>query len=192
MLRYKIELNQSDSLSFLLANGDFLIIMKVLILLGGNEGDTPTIFQLAIELIARRAGRVVAVSSLYESSPWGLEAKRNFLNCVLELETTLEPEVLLDTLLKVEGELGRKRPEGIGYASRPIDIDILFIDNLVIDSDALIVPHPRLHLRRFTLLPLNELWAGWLHPVFGKTVGDLLQDCEDQGMVKLHSHSLEP
>ena len=157
MLRYKIELNQSDSLSFLLANGDFLIIMKVLILLGGNEGDTPTIFQLAIELIARRAGRGVAVSSLYESSPCGFEAKRNFLNCVLELETTLEPEVLLDTLLKVEGELDEKGRKAL-VMPRPIDIDILFIDNLVIDSDALIVPHPRSSLRRFTLLPLNELY----------------------------------
>lgn len=166
--------------------------MRVLILLGGNEGDTPHFFRKAIEIFERKAGRIVVVSSLYESIPWGFEAERNFLNCVVELETALEPETLLEILLGIETELGRKRPEGNGYASRPIDIDILFVEDFVIDSDTLKVPHPRLHLRRFTLMPLNELWTGWYHPVLEKTVGELLQDCEDEGMVKLCSQSLEP
>jgi 2-amino-4-hydroxy-6-hydroxymethyldihydropteridine diphosphokinase len=159
-------------------------MVKALILLGGNEADTPRLLQAAKELMARVAGKVVGQSALYESTAWGFEAEHNFLNQVLEVSTNLQPLDLLHVLLCIEKELGRTRSGASGYASRGIDIDILFLDDQVIDTEELTVPHPRLHQRRFTLMPLNEQWPDWVHPTIGETVKELLSRCSDKGFVK--------
>lgn len=159
-------------------------MVKALILLGGNEADTLRLMQAGIEQIAREAGKVVRQSSLYESAAWGFDAEHNFLNQVLEICTDLKPLDLLNILLRIEKDLGRKRSGSAGYASRGIDIDILFLDDQVIDTVELTVPHPRLHQRRFTLMPLNEQWPDWVHPTIGETVKELLSRCGDEGFVK--------
>ena len=120
------------------------------------------------------------VSAAYESEPWGFEAKEWFLNRVIVLETVMEPEVLLKQLLEIEHELGRERHPGIeGYTSRTADLDILYYGNRIILTDMLTVPHPRLHRRRFALLPMCEVAPDLMHPALGLTQTELLARCPD-------------
>ncbi|GAO30064.1 2-amino-4-hydroxy-6-hydroxymethyldihydropteridine pyrophosphokinase [Geofilum rubicundum JCM 15548] len=158
--------------------------MKALILLGGNIGETKRLMQMARNEMDRLAGKVTRESAMYESAAWGFEADQNFLNQVLEMTTKLKPVDLLHLLQKIEKDLGRTRSPGSGYASRGIDIDILFLDDLVMETKELTVPHPRLHQRRFTLMPLNEQWPDWVHPTIGVTVKELLARCSDHGFVQ--------
>ncbi len=159
-------------------------MVRALILIGGNGAATPRLMQAAIEQMSQLAGKVVRQSSLYESTAWGFEAEQNFINQVLEVLTDLEPLDLLHVLLGIEKDLGRKRNALSGYSSRGIDIDILFLDDMVIDTEELSVPHPRLHQRRFTLMPLSDQWPDWVHPTIGLSVYELLSRCSDNGFVK--------
>ena len=125
------------------------------------------------------------LSAAYESEPWGFEAEEWFLNRVIVLETELGPESLLAELLDIEKELGRVRhPEVEGYCSRTADLDILYYGDRVIQTPTLTVPHPRLHLRRFALLPLCDVMPDFVHPVFQMTQMELLQRCPDESMVR--------
>lgn len=154
------------------------------VLFGSNMGDKNEIFAQACLLINNRCGRIVAVSSAYESEPWGFEAEEWFLNRLIVVETDLEPEEMLRQLLEIEKELGRVRhPEAEGYTSRTADLDILYFGNRITVSDNLIVPHPRLHQRRFALVPLCELVPDFVHPVFHLTQAELLERCPDDSTV---------
>ena len=156
------------------------------LLFGSNMGDKERIFDATCTLINNRCGRIVTISSAYESEPWGFEADEWFLNRVIVLETELAPEVLMEKLLEIERELGRvRRSEAEGYSSRPVDLDILYYGDQVICTDMLIVPHPRLHLRRFALMPLCEVAPDLMHPVLGMTQIELLECCPDKGIVRL-------
>lgn len=156
------------------------------ILFGSNMGDKDAIFAQACLLINNRCGDIVEVSSAYESEPWGFEAEEWFLNQVIVVDTELDPEELLMQLLDIERELGRIRhPEIQGYASRTADLDILYYGDRVIHTDRLTVPHPRLHLRRFALVPMCEVEPELVHPVFGMTQSELMQRCPDDGIVRL-------
>lgn len=157
---------------------------KTLILLGGNQPDTQLLLAKATGLVRRKIGRVVKSSSMYKSTPWGFEASQDFYNQVLEIETYLAPHAQLNALLEIETTLGRQRKSHGIYESRGIDLDVLFIDNLIIETADLLVPHPRLHMRRFTLVPLCEHWESKLHPVLNKTLKALLIDCVDTGKVE--------
>lgn len=153
-------------------------------LFGSNMGDKNEIFAQACLLINNRCGRIVAVSSAYESEPWGFEAEEWFLNRLIVVETDLEPEEMLRQLLEIEKELGRVRhPEAEGYTSRTADLDILYFGYRITVSDNLIVPHPRLHQRRFALVPLCELVPDFVHPVFHLTQAELLERCPDDSTV---------
>ena len=154
--------------------------MNVFLLLGSNMGDRLSLLHEARTLLAAHAGAVVGQSGCYESEPWGFEADTLFMNQALQIDTRLTPMQLLSAIQRIERQLGRERttPPGV-YASRPIDIDILFYDNLVIDTPALTVPHPLLHRRRFALLPLCDLALDYTHPVLHKTISELLQQCGD-------------
>ena len=165
---------------------------RTLILFGGNFQQTQSLFVKALELIGQQMGTVKNRSALYKSAPWGFEAQTDFLNMVAEVDTILSPEQQLEVLLNLEKELGRNRKCHEGYESRGIDLDILFIDNLVVDLPQLTVPHPRLHLRRFTLVPLCEKWRQWIHPVLNKPISALLDSCSDEGVVELAHQSLAP
>jgi len=150
---------------------------EVLILLGTNLGDKRENLAKAIESIGQ-FGNIHRTSALYESPAWGYESTASYLNQVLLLQTALEPEFLMQGLLAVEQELGRERLAE-GYADRLIDIDILSIDALVQQTALLELPHPRMHLRRFTLLPLQEVHPEWMHPISGQSISALLEVCPD-------------
>lgn len=155
------------------------------ILFGSNMGDKEALFAQACLLINNRCGRVVEVSSAYESEPWGFEAKEWFLNRLIVVETELEPEEMMRQLLDIEAELGRVRhPEAEGYASRTADLDILYYGSRIVLTDSLTIPHPRLHQRRFALLPLCELAPQLVHPAFNLTQTELLKRCFDFSEVR--------
>jgi 2-amino-4-hydroxy-6-hydroxymethyldihydropteridine diphosphokinase len=154
----------------------------VYLLTGSNLGDRKKHLDGARQNMCRHAGRLIAESSLYESEPWGFVADSCFLNQVLVYDTRLTPDEILQIIRTAEAESGRIRTQG-GYSSRSLDIDILFYDNLVLDSPDLTIPHPALHKRRFTLLPLAEIAPDFIHPVFGLNICQLLDKCDDSGKV---------
>ena len=155
-----------------------------LILLGTNLGDREALLTKAIELIGERCGGVVAKSGIYETEPWGFVAENNFLNQIVQIKTELEAHELLKELLSIEAVLGRQRDENVkGYSSRPMDLDILYYDEEIIDDADLTIPHPRLHMRRFALLPLCDVAADYEHPIFKKNNAVLLEECEDTSEV---------
>lgn len=155
------------------------------ILFGSNLGDKNGIFNQACLYINNRCGQVVKVSAAYESEPWGFEAKEWFLNRVIVIETAMAPKDLMQQLLEIERELGRERhPEVEGYTSRIADLDILYYGDRIILTDTLTVPHPRLHRRRFALLPMCEVAPDLVHPALGLTQTELLARCPDTLMVR--------
>ena len=158
---------------------------RCFILFGSNRGDKNKIYAQACLLINNRCGRIVAQSSAYESEPWGFEAKEWFLNRLIVVETELEPEAMLHQLLDIEAELGRVRhPETGGYTSRTADLDILYYGSRIVLTDSLTIPHPRLHQRRFALLPLCEVAPEFVHPAFNMTQTELLKRCFDFSEVR--------
>lgn len=158
---------------------------KSYLLFGSNMGDKNEIFAQACLLINNRCGRVVDMSAAYESEPWGFEADEWFMNRVVVVETELAPEELLRRLLDIEAELGRvRRPDAQGYTSRTADLDILYFGSQIIQTERLTVPHPRLHLRRFALLPMCEVAPDLVHPVLHLTQTELLLNCPDNSIVR--------
>ena len=151
---------------------------KTYLLLGGNLGDRLSYLAQAREGLARQVGSILRSSGIYETAAWGKTDQPAFLNQVLEVQTELQPAQLLQKINNLEQELGRVRLEHWG--ARVIDIDILFYEDMVLQSQRLTIPHPQLHLRRFTLLPLAELAPNLQHPVLGKTVTELLAVCPDE------------
>ena len=160
---------------------------SVFVLLGSNLGDREHLVNQACNMIGERCGEIVAKSRLYESEPWGFKSEHWFLNQVVKIETSLSPDALMQTLLEIEKELGRDRiTPHKGYVSRPIDLDILYFGNEIIDTQMVVVPHPRLHQRRFTLLPLCDVAPDFVHPVMNKTNLQLLDECQDAGKVHIY------
>jgi 2-amino-4-hydroxy-6-hydroxymethyldihydropteridine diphosphokinase len=154
----------------------------VFLLLGGNRGDRQDILRKACNEVSASMGVIKRVSSLYETDPWGFADEMKFLNQAVELASSLSPDEILKEIHRIERLLGRERG-GEGYSSRTLDIDILFYDDQVVDREELIIPHPRLHLRRFALEPMNEIAGGLLHPVLGESIMNLLNKCEDSSVV---------
>lgn len=157
---------------------------RVVLLAGGNLGDVKSRLQRAQKLVNERVGAVLRCSHRYESEPWGFAAAGRFSNQAMEISTDLAPEEVLDAVQAIEAELGRDRAaeqrekarSGAAYVSRPIDIDILFYDDLVLASERLTLPHPLLAEREFALVPLCEIMRSRRHPVSGRTMGELLDD----------------
>ena len=163
-------------------------MVEVYLLLGSNLGDRQRFLNEATRLLQERASKVLKRSSIYETEPWGFTNKNNFLNQVLLVETSLNPYELLKVIKAIETKLGRiKKTQR--YSPRRIDIDILFYKNEVYFSDDLVIPHPRLHDRMFTLVPLNEIAPDYLHPIFKKTIRKLVNLCHDKLMVKKYGSS---
>jgi len=156
---------------------------KVFLLLGGNIGDKVGYLKKTKDLIVKNIGAIIKESSLYESEPWGFEDESIFINQVVEIQTNFEPLELLNKTREIERTLGRER-NSKGYSSRTIDIDILFYDDLIFESERLNIPHKLLHERRFTLAPLDEISPESIHPVFNITIDELLLKCEDKLRVK--------
>ena len=156
---------------------------QIIILLGGNIGNVKNTLNEAINLLGQKLNPPLKCSSLYSSEAWGFEAKEKFFNQIIEFNCELPPHDILDVAQGVEKALGRQRNNSSTYQSRHIDIDILFIDNITISTENLTIPHPLLHLRRFTMEPLMEHWAQKEHPVLNKNVETLYEQCPDHSVV---------
>ena len=146
--------------------------------LGSNLGNRAYYLQKAIFMLGERAGSVRSISPVYQTPAWGFEGG-DFLNACIRMETSLEPEALLEQLLRIERELGRERSQGKGYRSRTLDLDLLYYGTELIQSPALTVPHPHLHLRRFVLKPLADIAPQFYHPTLEMDHRNLLQQCRD-------------
>jgi 2-amino-4-hydroxy-6-hydroxymethyldihydropteridine diphosphokinase len=149
----------------------------VYLLIGGNIGDRLKHLNNAKLLIAEKVGAIFKASSVYESAPWGNTNQEKFLNQVLEIDTALKPFELLVQLLSIETIMGRERLEKWG--ERNIDIDILFFNNEIINTPHLTIPHPALHKRRFTLVPLLQIAPNLIHPLSKLNVSTMLATCND-------------
>lgn len=155
---------------------------KAIIGLGSNLGDRYDNLQKALQWLENVVAPPLAASSVWESEPWGYLSTHPYLNRVVILSTDLEPKALLRVLLGIERRMGRDRQAERATADRPIDLDLLGMEDLVVTEDgpdALVLPHPRMHLRRFVLEPLNEVWPRWVHPILGQSVVELLKNCTD-------------
>ena len=150
--------------------------------LGSNMGHRLNNLQKALFLIADQLGSIETISSVYESRAWGFEGG-DFLNLCVALSTEMKPQELMQRVLNIEVAMGRKRTREGGFASRIIDIDILYYGDTILDHEILTLPHPELAKRRFVLRPLADIAPQFYHPVLNKDTRNLLQECPDKNKV---------
>ncbi len=154
------------------------------LLAGSNLGDRKHNLATALSLIKTNCGRVKQTSAVYETDAWGKNDQPRFLNQALQVETGFTPLQLLKKLLAIEQTLGRIRDEK--YGPRTIDIDILLFADKIVNKPNLIIPHPQMHKRRFVLAPLAEIGGELAHPVFHKSIAELLDVCTDPLPVSIY------
>lgn len=161
------------------------------IALGSNKGDKFKQIKNAVDLISNSNHlRLLRVSSLFETEPKEMATQKWFLNAVVEIKTRLGVENLFKELLLIEKKLGRKKTEKNKKLDRVIDLDLLFYDQLILEKDNLIVPHPKIAQRKFVLAPLFDLVPDFIHPVFQKTVKVLLDELNDDCLVRIVNQKL--
>lgn len=163
----------------------------VFLSLGSNSGDRVGYLQQATALIGAIDNvNIVATSSFYETEPWQMNTEKWFVNAVIQITTTLNPFELLEQCKRIEKQLGRKLTQNVSenriYTDRTIDIDILFYDNQVINTDELIIPHRFFQRRAFMMVPMLEIAEDFVHPLFKKTVSQLYDELENPEMVYLY------
>lgn len=157
--------------------------VNTFLLLGTNMGDRIALLDRARKEITDDIGAVRSASPIYETDAWGNEDQPCYLNQVVEVETSLEPQALLRAVNDIEKRMGRVRINK--WEARLIDIDILYYADHVIDEANLQVPHPHLPNRRFALVPLLDIAPGFTHPVLEKTTAELLEQTADHLAVRL-------
>jgi len=151
---------------------------------GSNQGDRLDSLVKAARLIDKLVGKVIDYSVVVETEPWGFEAETNFYNQVLMVDTDFSPKDVLIRILCIEKELGRIREATTLYSSRSIDIDILFYGKEQVNDENLVIPHPRLHLRKFVLQPLVGIAPDFIHPGLNSSLAELLKKLDDNTQVK--------
>ena len=162
--------------------------MRVTLLTGSNAPDREAILQRTATLLAERVGPIVSRSRIYTSAAWGFSSEEPFANQALRLETLLTPIEVLDAALEVEQTVGRDRAQearekelsGERYASRVVDVDVMFCDDEIISEPRLQVPHPLLHEREFALEPLCEIMADYRHPQLGRSLKDIYFELKEK------------
>ncbi len=159
----------------------------VFLLIGGNIPDRMYYLHNAATLIGINIGRIVEYSPVYETAAWGNTQQPSFLNQALKVETTLSPPEVLEKALLIEKTLGRERTEK--YGARTIDIDILLFNENIVELPDLQIPHPQMAVRRFVLAPLDSIAPDYHHPITGKTIHQLLEECPDPLEVKKYVYS---
>ena len=158
--------------------------------LGSNVGDRTDNLKNVINSIENLVGKVNKISKFYENPAIGFDGD-NFVNICIELVTHLSPNELLNSLLNIENEYGRKRLKSGEYSSRIIDIDIIFYENLSINQNGLVIPHPRMQLRHFVLIPMCDLNPDFIHPILGLKISQLLDKLEIRNDIVDINFSLE-
>lgn len=152
--------------------------------LGTNLGDCKANMECAVRLINERIGHTVALSSFVSTEPWGFESANRFLNAAICVESDMQPGQVLDAAKQIEKDMGRtQKSVGGVYHDRVIDIDILFCDNLVIESELLSIPHKLMHKRDFVLVPMAEIAPDFIHPVLKKSMSLLLKELQQSEKV---------
>ena len=155
--------------------------------LGSNKGDRLSVIQQAVNFLsADNSIEIAAASSFYETEPWGKKNQNWFVNAVIAVRTELSPVELLRVCQDIEARLGRKRELEEHWGERPIDIDILFYDNLIFSNEILTIPHKFVHNRAFALVPMLEIKANYVHPVLNKTISELHEELADPEDVFLY------
>lgn len=150
----------------------------VFISTGTNQGNRLLNLQKAKEQCEHFFGEAKLSSSIYETAAWGFTKQKDFLNQVLLFDTAVAPMEILEILLQIEQNMGRIRD--VKWGPRKIDLDILFIDEKIIETAGLKVPHPQIPNRKFILIPMVEIAADFIHPKLQKSMAILLQECEDE------------
>ena len=151
---------------------------KVYLSIGSNKGNRSVLINKAIDEIEKKVGIIISRSSIYQSKSWGFDSN-DFYNICLLIDTDIMPKSLLINLKKIEKSMGREDIDG-SYSDRFIDIDILFYDNITTDSEDLKIPHPKIEIRKFVLVPMLEIADDYVHPILNKTIKELDNDCSDQ------------
>jgi len=157
---------------------------QIVLSIGSNQGNRLENIESCIALIHQEVGTVIQVSKLYETPAWGFESDA-FYNCALLLHSTSSAQKILNQILKVEKQLGRIRSNQQGYQSRIIDVDLIVFDDEIIDSEKLQVPHPLMQNRKFVLMPMQDLKLNWKHPVFQKSISELIANTPDESVCKV-------
>ena len=150
---------------------------KIVLSLGSNIEPMQGNIEMAIQLLEKQLDSVIQKSSFYQSEAWGDGELDDFVNVVIAFDTDFSSEKLQSVCQNIEMELGGKRTSAI--TNRTIDIDILFIDDEIIDTSTLQVPHPRIHLRNFVLIPCMEIMGDFVHPTLNKNIEELYLECKD-------------
>lgn len=154
----------------------------VFLSLGSNLENRQENIKTAIKKL-KKLGAITAISSIYETEPVGYKNQNNFLNLALKLETGLLPAELLKETQKIENEMGRIRK--IKDGPRNIDIDIIFYNNKIINTEKLTIPHPKMHQRKFVLLPMKEIAGKTIHPIENKIISELLNKINDNHKIEI-------
>ena len=152
------------------------------LLIGGNLGNRIENLTKAISAIEKDIGKIIKISTIYQTASWGITDQPDFLNQVLLVTTKFSAAETMQIILSVENKMGRIRT--LKNASRIIDIDILFFNDEIINSRLLTIPHPEIQNRKFVLIPLNEIAPQLLHPVFKQSIQNLLSTSKDKLEVK--------
>lgn len=158
-------------------------MQKVFLSIGGNIGDKANNLKFTRLSVENEIGKVASFSSVYETPAWGFESGDLFWNQVLEVETLLAPMEILGKIKIIEDQSGRVRSHS-GYSSRAIDIDILYYGELILATEELAIPHPRLAERKFVLVPLAEIAPHFIHPQLRLPNSELLVNCSDNSIIR--------
>ena len=159
----------------------------VFLSLGSNLGDRLGYVQQAASILGTTNNiQIVSSSSFYETEPWQMDTPNWFINAIVQISTTLSPEELLIVINRIESQLGRERSGKREYSDRTIDIDIIFYDDKIINTEKLTIPHRFFHKRASLLVPMLEIAQDFVHPLFKKTVSELYDELENPEQVFLY------
>ncbi len=155
--------------------------MQTYLSIGTNIGDRKLNIKTSLDLISKYCGVILQKSAIYETVAWGFVSENNFYNLVVEVNTELCPQKLLEQIMLIEKKIGRKRKVQ-QYADRIIDIDILFYENIILQTETLTIPHPLLQNRNFVLYPMAEINTNFPHPILKKTIQQLKNETPDKSV----------